>query len=302
MFDPQLFGFLSIDYFRFAQTLLVPTLGFMFLYFLRLPLRKLPIISDATDYAPPPWLLPMFALGSLFLFCLSLSIGLFLVTERARAPIDDFVASYHRIRDVEWLSNADDPLTAVDISVDQFQIVSDVRIFVNGYRIFGSSSNCMAWFQCKPAGDPEAKMEYSSLWNAKPKGASILHVGQMFELPHVEPIKYFLTPGLNMIDIGLSNSGLETCSLHTSLIFRSSKSPDRQYTLDFSSNSGPDAPVRAKLSDTETFYPISSTPSSFHVCGRVRIQLTFTPEIVQSLYTPESWQRWAIDRDKSGSQ
>ena len=149
MFEPQLFGLLAKDYFGAAQTLFAPAVGFLFLYLLRLPLQKLPIIAAVTEYRPPIWLLPIFALGTWFLFVLFLSIGGWLEILRSNAPSEVFARSFQRTRQV---AVKDDPglgLKKVQVAVDAYDGRSDFRIFVNGYRIFGSSSNCMLKFQCQ---------------------------------------------------------------------------------------------------------------------------------------------------------
>jgi hypothetical protein len=77
MFDPTLFGVASSQYLHFASLMLAPTLGFVFLFLLGLPLKKIPGI-DLGDYSPPKWLVPIFALSSLFVISCSTSISFFL--------------------------------------------------------------------------------------------------------------------------------------------------------------------------------------------------------------------------------
>ena len=69
MASPQLFGLGQNWYFEAARAMLIPTLGFCFLCLLDLPLKSLPILN-VEDYSPPRWLVPVFALGSLFLLAL----------------------------------------------------------------------------------------------------------------------------------------------------------------------------------------------------------------------------------------
>jgi hypothetical protein len=316
MFEPQLFGLLAQDYLRAAETLFAPTLGFLFLYLLRLPLKQLPLIAAAADYKPPTWLLPIFALGTFFVFSLSLSIGASLSISREQIPNGAFIGSFHRIRDFDVKNDVNGDLMSVELALDQYDGVSDFRLFVNGYRVFGSSSNCMLQFQCKNKDDPTATSLLQSFKQTRSPGNSFLHVFQRYDLPHLEDISHFLIGGGNVIDIHSSNTGVGDCNLTTRLILRYSTGAMRQYQIVIHSRGGAVSPVRGPLLEMEEFYAggISSvqdhsdetvqinpyrTPKTrghYRICERIRIQLALTNEAVASLYSDASWQDWARSR------
>ena len=60
MFDPDILGWSAAAFLTFAQTVLTPALGFLFLYLMRLPLTKLSFVPESAKYKPPRWVLPLF--------------------------------------------------------------------------------------------------------------------------------------------------------------------------------------------------------------------------------------------------
>ncbi len=55
MFEGELFGLSSSEYLHFAGLIISPSIGFLFLYWLKLPLKTIPVpYSDG--YTPPAWL------------------------------------------------------------------------------------------------------------------------------------------------------------------------------------------------------------------------------------------------------
>ena len=134
---------------HFASLILLPTLGFVFLYLLGRPLTKLPLIEADPDYAPPRWVLLVFAIGALFATSLSLSIGFFL-TRFTAAPSDvEFLQSYQKVRPLE-IQNAHEPLKAADLVISDYDGYSNFYVYVNGYHLFSSEVNCLMIYQCKP--------------------------------------------------------------------------------------------------------------------------------------------------------
>src|SRR5258706_6936126 len=98
MFDAEIFGITSSQFLQFALTLIGPTVGFVFLYLLSLPLNKLPFVEAIAGYKPPGWLLPTFALGSLYLLVTSFSIAVILWRHEDNPNTLDFLASFVKFR------------------------------------------------------------------------------------------------------------------------------------------------------------------------------------------------------------
>jgi hypothetical protein len=191
MFDAELFGITAKEFLTSAQALATPTLGFMFLFLLALPLKKLPLI-DVADYRPPAWVLPVFAIGSFFAVIFCLTVALSLSALRAPGSTADFERSYGVVRK---MTIGPAPLETARLSLLEYDGASNFRFFVNGYRVFGSSANCVMNYQCKKAGDQQAENNFRQLQALKLEGGSIYHIYRLYSLPHVEDISGFLVEG-----------------------------------------------------------------------------------------------------------
>ena len=316
MFDPQLFGLSAEDYLRAAQTLFAPMIGFLFLYLLQLPLKTIPFISAATDYKPPKWLLPIFALGTSFSFVLFLSTGITLQSRSEQAPVDTFIGSFRRTRNIDVKNEPNNELKAIKFALDYYDGRSDFRIFVNGYRIFGSSSNCMLKFQCRDKGDAQAIAAEQEFQQIDLDANSFLHIFERYELPHFEDISNFLLEGGNSIDIHAANAGAGACDLSMRLIFALADGTSREYRTAIKWQSGPQPLSNGPLLTNEIFFaggpPASPdvgdeailidpyrTPKvriQYRLCERIHIQLSLTSDAVHSLQKEHPWEQWARDR------
>ena len=84
MFDPDILGWSAAAFLTFAQTVLTPALGFLFLYLMQLGLTKLSFVPESAKYKPPRWVLPLFAHGSVFAIVGALSVYVF--SQNLREP------------------------------------------------------------------------------------------------------------------------------------------------------------------------------------------------------------------------
>jgi hypothetical protein len=55
MFEPVIFGLTALQFKELGMALITPSLAFVFLFLLALPLKKLPFLDLADDYRPPSW-------------------------------------------------------------------------------------------------------------------------------------------------------------------------------------------------------------------------------------------------------
>ena len=159
MESPQLFGLGQNWYFEAARAMLIPTLGFCFLYLLDLPLKSLPILN-VEDYSPPRWLVPIFALGSLFLLALVGAVFVSMHLRTQPADLASFSRSYHLVRkvDLRALANPHDAISAI-VRLEDLDNSANFQIFVNGVRVFSSTSHCMLESQCVQR-DPNTEQRY----------------------------------------------------------------------------------------------------------------------------------------------
>ncbi len=310
MFDAELFGITSHDLLASAHALVAPMLGFLFLFLLALPLKKLPIV-DIGNYRPPASLLPIFAIGSLFVVTFCLTAALMLARWSSYPSSEEFEKTFHIVRTVVAPINR---LLSASLTVTGYNGLSDFRMFVNGYRVFGSSSNCIMDYQCRPAGDRAAAQAYQTVRSLSDREASIYNIYQLYDLPHTEDISGLLVAGKNVIDIHSENSGLGDCGLRVALELKTDAKPSSVYDIEISSNTGKPDGTTQPLKAQEVFFsggsPASSEPSvkdlevpiyrtrpfngSYRVCQRIRIELELTNEQLVTL--DDKWKEWARAR------
>jgi hypothetical protein len=219
MFEPEALGFTSAQYQQVAVSLVTPVLGFLFLFMLGLPLKKIPFIDAIEDYSPPVWVLPLFALGSLFICSLFLSIALFLNSFRSYPDQEKFLSSFIKTRKFEIPADAGALKEAV-LTLNDYDGLSNFRVIINGYRMFGSSSDCLLSYQCKPP-DPAAMNDFNAVQKKTIKDGSIHHLHYLNLLPAQVDVTDHFVQAENFIDIVSENSGLGDCRLSAtvSLIF-----------------------------------------------------------------------------------
>lgn len=284
MIEATLFGVSSSQYLHFASLLFAPTLGFAFLFLLGLPLKKLPLIETG-DYVPPKWLLPIFSLGSLSLLAASTAIGTFLATSREVPSSSVFVQSYHRVLEVQ-VPRTMGPLRDVRFIVNNYNLYSNFRLYTNGYRVFGSTSNCRLSYQCRQK-SPETTITFDKFRDVVTKGRSIFHLNRLYALPYAESVMPLLVEGHNFFDLHSETSGVEGCGLGVELLFVFDKG-GLSHILNINSGRGvpkrQEKKVGSSIIVTDDFYPerfeghefiepyktLSANPS-YRLCERVRL-------------------------------
>ncbi|AUW47171.1 hypothetical protein [Rhizobium leguminosarum] len=283
MFEPELFGIAASRYADFGMSLITPLLGFLFLYFLRLPLKKLPFIGGDVNYTPPSWVLPLFAMSTLFALGLSFSIAFFLMQMRGEPNQVDFANSFER--KIDYAPNIGTVIGA-SYSLVEYDGDSDVRIFLNGYRLFGTSSHCMLNFQCRNAADLGAKARFSAARTFDLPDLSYKHVRQLRSLPISEDVTDYLVPGQNIFDLFFGNSGVGDCAVQALIHLRGDKTErDLRLTVtdglsakpvEQTTGPGFDAYVYSASADQNSPESVSKYGTyidnpSFRVCERIRV-------------------------------
>jgi hypothetical protein len=311
LFEPELFGLAASQYRYFASLILLPTVGFVFLYLLGRPLTKLPLIEADPDYSPPRWVLPVFAVGALFAASLSLSIGFFL-TQFAATPFDtEFLQSYQKIRTLA-LSDTHEPLKSADLVISDYDGYSNFYIYVNGYHLFSSEVNCMMVYQCNSGLGGSSDLALIDSLNIR--DPSLRHIHQLYPLPHTEAVLGFLIAGGNYIDIFSGNSGKGDCRLSFSLIltFNSFTAVYEGHITSDVGNStvshiDPHHTVEVFDSGGTTFalsnnniidpYLTMAADPSYRLCERIRITLELAKTALPTQVTDiKQWTKWASDR------
>jgi hypothetical protein len=329
-FSATVFGVSPQQLWTFARDLLTPALGFMFLFLYGLPLKEIPFIKDITDYKPSEKILPIFALVTLFTLSLVVGTAIFLEARTEEIDTGLFQNRFHVIRKLDLTDAAP---TAIDLRLNQYDRYSNFRIFINGYRLFGSESNCALAYQCLDSSNPSRIAEKTSsiaeldslasteLHDRRRLGfGSIHYVREQFPLPRTDRINHYLVQGTNFIDIHSENAGTGACLLDLSIELQGSSGADNTFTLRVDPNGGPQQDSDRPLAPHEVFYSggTTSTPElpdiispyethrTFHlqrVCSRIRIAFTLSKSQADHLNADpyvsapdDAFQRWAFMR------
>jgi hypothetical protein len=278
LFDPNVFGMSSSEFFKLSQVLFTSTAAFVFLFLLDIPIKKFPFLESAGDYAPPPWLIPWFAGISLFLLCLTAATAGFLRYFEAHPSINDFLSQYHVERPTLTEPPGAGKLVRARITLQKAD--GNFGIYVNGWRAFSSETNCGLVFLCKSSDDwaknlsdcakPQSRV---SCWEQlreelpKPSVSDYYKPGNLYRLP-VDvpvrvPIEQWLTSGDNFIDVHTSYPGRGECSLQGTLRLEfQAKSTVQAITSNAQS-------AAANIAKYRTY----AGYLSHRICGRERIRL-----------------------------
>jgi hypothetical protein len=210
-FAPEIFGISSEKLFAISGTLVTPALGFLFLYLLRLPLTSLPVIGATGDWKPPSWALPTFALTSTAAVVFTAALGLALELSPAVPRSDEMTGHFGFVRDIVTTDLR--AIQSVVVSVEDYDGASDLRVVVNGYVPFSTSTDCMMSYQCKPS-NADISLEAKQLLLGQPLDhVSLFRVKQRYQLPVRLDVTNFLMPGINFVDIISGNTGVGSCQV-----------------------------------------------------------------------------------------
>jgi hypothetical protein len=128
MFEPTLLGITPDQFWGFFLSLLSPMLGFMFLFLLGLPLKAIPLVKDLTNYEPPGYILPVFALGTLFLTSFAIWAIFFLNVWRETPNPLLFGKTFTISRHIPPFREI---LNKVTLRLDSYDHLSNFRVIVN---------------------------------------------------------------------------------------------------------------------------------------------------------------------------
>ena len=334
MFAPTLFGITPDQFWSLFRDLLTVTIGFMFLFLLGLPLKDMPLIKDVAHYEPPKYVLPVFAMGSLFLSAFALGSVLFLNVWRENVDETLFNDSFQVVRNLDM---KDRDIVAADVRLLRFHQLTNFSMIVNGYRVFGSDSNCAFKYQCVDKANTDEhdidkiEKDVAALNDAmdrilKTYGWAQLYGGggfvsaqymrERFTLPHEESISHFLVEGDNFIDFHAWNSGAGGgCIFGAALKFRSRSGLEDSYEIQIKPDEGGMPRQSDDLKTSEIFYaggeaflsggqdrlmPYNTYRAShlYRVCERIRIKFTLTKGQANDLSTEPAFASWALSRKK----
>jgi hypothetical protein len=272
VFDAELFGFTATQYWQLASVILAPTLGFVFLFLLNRPLKKLPFIDTGDDYQPPRWVLPAFAISALFTATMAISVSTFLLLMHSHSADQTLSASYQLERLIKIPENPG-PLRLATLTLKQYDGYSNLDLFINGYMAFSTETSCAMRYQCNSkqnSSDFEEKyapvaVRYGPMHN----------ISNLNSLPLDIDVSRYVELGENHVDIMSSNSGIGDCNvdLAIKLKFESSQVSREPLILPAPNNN-------LKKIDEDMFYSYGSLPNKL-----IEPYLTRTADVSYMLLT-----------------
>jgi hypothetical protein len=312
VFEPEILGFASSTLWSLTQALITPTLGFLFLYLMGLPLTKLFFLPDKVEYSPPKWVLPLFTHGSLFIFVAIVSTNVFL----NRVHEGDLTAAVSsQLMLTRELETSGSQPTKVVVIVNRYDRFSHFALFANGYHVFSSDRDCVTTFQCtSDAG--KAKKDADELKEHRKKGGSLYEMNVTNSLPHKLILNHYLARGRNYIDIISENSGTGLCELSLAFHLMQEQGEELPYFLDIvplrNAPGAADPKSTSPLDKHEIFHSGGSasgdtiarygTPTFERrntVCERIRIAMNLTEDQAARLSSYDDFKEFFLARQKA---
>jgi hypothetical protein len=313
MQDAEIFGVPSSALWSMAQALVAPALAFAFLYLMRLPLASLFFLPEKPKYKPPAWVLPLFAHGSAFALVGLLSLIVFLNVSHERELADDIRPELCLLRE---LDTKDKRLTKIAIVLQEYDGLSGLQIFANGYHVFSSNRDCVAKFQCKERTDTNAAIDAKDIIERRGKGFSIFELDRTNTLPHEIILNDYLAAGQNYLDLVSENSGTGACTT-IALIHLETSSGTEKYRLSIQRHQQPGRVPEPKREgqlrlDEEIFYSggpaggdtvrrynTSTLERGNVICERIRISLKLDSRQTEALSSDQDFHDRVLARHKA---
>jgi hypothetical protein len=302
VFDPEILGWPSLSWASFAQSMLTPALGFVFLYLMGLELTKLSWVPGDAKYKPPRWVLPLFAQGSVFAIVAAFSGYLF--ANYLKEP--DLAAEVKPELFLTRELTPAEPLSDVTVSLRAYDGFSHFRVFVNGYHVFSTTRDCVATFQCKPQGDEVAVREIAAFYMNTSGRGSVYDLGRMNRLGEQISLKHYLVAGRNHIDVISENAATGGCELTAEVALKTAQPQPKAHVLHIRNLHGGSNPAPVgQLQPEETFLArAGSSLGKSHerrgaVCERIRVALTLTEAQAATLSSEQdfAWHLLMLQRD-----
>ena len=312
MFEAEIFRLSSSTLWSFSQTLITPTLGFLFLYLLRLPLSELYFLPKKTEYQPPAWVLPLFAHVSTFLLVACASATLFLERMHQRALAHAVEPELFLTRHIDLAGKQPAKVSAVVRSYDG---LSTLKLLANGYHAFGTDRDCMASFQCTPD-HAKASRDAEAFRVLRKSGGSLYEFNRTNSLPHEILLNHYLSGGQNYVDVISANSGSGWCEATIDITIETAQGQRNSHEIRIHPHRAPNGNVatvkQSALPQQEMFY--SGGPARGHrianyntsaierqnvVCERIRIVLPLTDQQAQQLSRQLDFESHFLARQKA---
>ena len=262
-----LFNFTIEDFKNLASLLFSPAVALAAIYLFGVDLVKLPFIPTNIPYRVPARAVQVSALSLSFLFGLTLSAWFTLrLYEGPQPDVRGFMQQYFRAVTADenaWLKEAHRlGIVGGRLIVKDYDGVSDVRVFVNGVRVFGTQVDCMARHQCRKDTSPN-RPQFDEQSRQFKLNTNVYQLHESNNLPLERTFTKLLRRGLtNYIEMVVNNSGIGDCKVNLAIELVTSSGEKKAKEFYFS-----DDPH-----DSERYQTIAEN-GSYRVCDRIRVAI-----------------------------
>jgi hypothetical protein len=223
--EPLLFNLFVDDWKNLASFFVAPSIGLAVAYLLGADLLKIPFVSTEVPYKIPRQMLAVLATSLCFIAALTNACWLTLRTYSGPNPnVSEFTDSFFRPLEKDerdWLKKVgSEPVVDASLVIEAFDVRSDLRIFINNVRVFGSYQDCVWKFECRTNDQSAAQQALISHIQRRHVDDNLYPANKLNRLPLTIPLLNALRTGLNYIDVFSNNSGLIGCHVKATLVFK----------------------------------------------------------------------------------
>ncbi len=258
---PTLFGFSESQLFAATGTLVAPVLAYLVLYVIGGAIKSVSFMSVELRAKIPSIALPLVTIFLASLMALFLSAALALKYLAPSPPVNDFNSQFHQ--NIGLLlpdgNQALEDIVYAEITLSEIEQLSNIRVFVNQRRLFGSGYHCRMIYQCNEQHPQTEQLALRAVAAASGLN-NFLYPRDPYFLPIRLSFLEHLVEGQNTVDIHIENSGLNYCNLQGSLVLEFSNGRIVEHEISVFGNASWDR------------YRTWPTNNSYAVCDRARVQ------------------------------
>jgi hypothetical protein len=222
--EPLLFNLSVDDWRNLASFFVAPGIALSVAYLLGADLLKIPFVATEVPYKIPKRMLAVLAVGLCFVASFTNASWLTLRLYSGPDPdVTEFTKSFFRALDGaerDWLRRISlEPVLQAEFVLEAYDGRSDLRVFANSSRIFGTYQDCIWRFQCTESAQEALQQSTKQAVEGHHINYDLYPISEPNKLPLRRSFRDKLRPGLNFIDVFSNNSGLVGCHVKVSLIF-----------------------------------------------------------------------------------
>jgi hypothetical protein len=276
MGNATLFGLSPDDWKNLASFFVTPAVALAAVYVFGIDLVKIPFVQTEVPYKLSTRTVSFLAILLCFFSSLATAIWLTLrVFPGPKPAVDKFLEQFFRpltSDEIAWAASLEGKkISSANFLLTSYDGRSDLRVFVNNHRVFGTHVDCVWQYQCRePANETTTQEEVI----AKSKGMTLDHLFDanassnlpaVNQLPISRDFMSDLHSGINYIDIFSNNSGFVGCRV--------------EFSVEFVTDAGQHYAHAFGIRDsTLTTVPYRTIPEerTFSTCDQIRIPAKIT--------------------------